>query len=177
MTLLAGLTRGIPCRESSAYGYGAGNSNSRARSRPFMLHTAGKPVPVRGLASPPAYARGYLSKIRGRRRARRARRLVTVQYTALLEQLQDGSGLLVRLGEHRARRLDEYAVLGVLDHLGGHVGIADAALGGLEVLRADVDAAYGVLEPVLIGSEVGALLVDLLQCLVEDAYGPVGAVG
>jgi len=46
----------------------------------------------------------------------------------------------------------------------------------LEVFRADVDTANRVFEPVLVGSQVSALFVYLLEGSVEYADSPVRTV-
>jgi len=84
---------------------------------------------------------------------------------------------LVGLRKHCHTGLGKDLVPYIADHLAGHVGVPNPRLGGLEVFGADVYAAHGVLEPVLVGTEVSALLVDECQGGVNGGYGAVGAFG
>ena len=53
---------------------------------------------------------------------------------SLLEELEHALGLLVGLREHRLCRLCDHVDLGVFHHHLGHIGVADTAVRGLDVL-------------------------------------------
>src|SRR4051794_11094286 len=80
-----------------------------------------------------------------------------------LEERQDVLGQLVGLREHRRAGLAEDLVLGHVDRLLGHVDVADARLGGDQVLLVDADVRQGVLEAVLNRAEDRALRGDLID--------------
>src|SRR3954466_2764248 len=80
-----------------------------------------------------------------------------------LEERQDVLGQLVGLREHRRAGLAEDLVLGHVDRLLGHVDVADARLGGDQVLLVDADVRQGVLEAVLDRTEDRALRGDLID--------------
>src|SRR3954454_20165634 len=80
-----------------------------------------------------------------------------------LEERQDVLGQLVGLREHRRAGLAEDLVLGHVDRLLGHVDVADARLGGDQVLLVDADVRQGVLEAVLDRTEDRALRGDLVD--------------
>ena len=82
---------------------------------------------------------------------------------SLVKARQDGLRHLVRLREHRGASLLEDLVLRELDHLRGHVDVADAALGGREVLLVAREVVERVLEPVLHGAEGRARRTGLGQ--------------
>ena len=72
------------------------------------------------------------------------------------EEREDTLRGLVGLREHRGAGLGQDLVPGELDHFLRHVGVADAALRGGQVLDRDVEVVDGVVEPVLDGTQVGA---------------------
>ena len=86
-----------------------------------------------------------------------------------LEQLEHRLRGLVGLREHGGAGLGEDLALGEVDHLGRHVDVADAALGRRQVLDGDVEVVDRVLEPVLVGTELGADGGDVLERGVERA--------
>src|SRR3954469_7148459 len=75
----------------------------------------------------------------------------------LTQQRQDVLRQLVGLRQHRRAGLRQDLGLGHLDRLGGHVDVADARLGGHQVLLVDRDVVQRVLEAVLDRTERGAL--------------------
>ena len=79
------------------------------------------------------------------------------------EQGQDALGRLVGLRQHRGAGLGQDLRAGEVHHLLRHVGVADPALGGGEVLDRHVEVVDGVLEAVLDRTELGALGRDALD--------------
>src|SRR4051794_12378793 len=77
-----------------------------------------------------------------------------------LEERQDVLRQLVGLREHRRAGLAEDLALGHVDRFLGHVDVADARLGGDQVLLVDADVRQRVLEAVLDRTEDRALLGD-----------------
>ena len=67
----------------------------------------------------------------------------------LAEQLQNGLRLSVRLSEHGLSSLLENVELGVVHHLGSHIGVADSGLCFLQVLTGSSQVSDLVLETVL----------------------------
>ncbi|MEJ2578758.1 MAG: hypothetical protein P8Z68_06615 [Kineosporiaceae bacterium] len=63
--------------------------------------------------------------------------------------------VVLRLGEHGGAGLGQDLLFREVDHLRGHVGIADPAVGGGEVLDRDVQVVDLVVEAVLVGTEGG----------------------
>ena len=63
-------------------------------------------------------------------------------------------GRLVGLRQHRGAGLRQDLRAGEVHHLAGHVGVADPALRRGQVLDRHVEVVDGVLEPVLVGTEV-----------------------
>src|SRR5919112_280039 len=85
----------------------------------------------------------------------------------LPEEGQDALRRLVGLREHARAGLLQDLVLGELDHLGSHIHVADAALGGHEVLLVGRQVAERVLEAVLDRAELAAQRRDVADRLVD----------
>ena len=92
----------------------------------------------------------------------------------LLQQLQDHLTLLVGLGEHSVRSLMQYLIFGQTDGLTCHVGIPDLGFGCLEVFSSNVQSLDGMFESILVGTEIGSLLINLFQGVINDTNVPVG---
>ena len=82
-------------------------------------------------------------------------------------QTQHGRAVLVRLGEHGLRSLQQDVILRVLGHFLGHVGIADGGLGMLNVLAGSREIRCSVLKPALDGADGGLLVECLVDGFVE----------
>src|SRR3954449_10991887 len=87
--------------------------------------------------------------------------------SGLAKQRQDRLRRLVGLREHARAGLLQDLRLRELHHLLGHVHVADARLGGDEVLLVGAQVSETVLQTVLHGAKVGALGGDLLDRRVD----------
>jgi len=74
------------------------------------------------------------------------------------EELQDALGRCVGLGEHRGAGLDQDLLLGVVGHLGSHVGVTHSGLRSGQVLLGDRQVGDGVLQTVLESTELATLV-------------------
>ena len=96
------------------------------------------------------------------------------RHAGLLEELEDGLGLLVRLGQHGLGGLHQHVHLGVVHHFLGHIGVTDTAVGGGQVLNRNVQVVDGVLQTVLEGTQVGTLAGNGVDGVLDGIDGAAG---
>src|SRR3954471_10397388 len=96
---------------------------------------------------------------------------------ALAQERQNALRGLVGLREHARAGLLQDLELGELDHLRGHVHVADPALGRHQVLLVGREVVEAMLEAVLQRAKVGTLARHVRDRAVERAEGDVRETG
>ena len=92
------------------------------------------------------------------------------------EKLKDVLRKLVCLGKHGVAGLHQDVQLREVHHFLRHVEVADAALGCLEVRSGNSEVVDGVLETVLVGTELGPLAGNPVNGTVDYGDGAGGGL-
>ncbi len=92
----------------------------------------------------------------------------------LAQELQDGLRHHVGLGQHSRAGLHQDLAASEVRHLLGHIHVADAGLGGLQVFSRNLQVGDAVLQAVLQSTELGTVTGDIIDGLIDVRNGLAG---